>query len=128
VPSPFRQSQRDETQPVAKRRFVQKLTLDYREALFENVSPHRKDFKLDAAELGLSGQLLFHGVTLAQWQCHELTNDALFNTVSIQPGLVRRNQVILRVPIQSRPPGFSGNCANFAGSHFNCKRVLRLSF
>ena len=52
--------------------------------------------------LGRARELLLHVVAPAERHRHELTDDRRLDAEAIQPGLVRRHEVVLWAPMEAR--------------------------
>src|SRR3954469_16789787 len=99
--------------------------LNHWKTLLENIALHWKDFDLDSPKLRFPGDLLFDRIISSQGHRDELPNHPLLDAIAIKPGLVRNDQIALRITAQAPVPFVSRDRVDFPGRNFDCEGIFR---
>lgn len=74
--------------------------------------------------LSVPGQLFFRRVLFSQRHRDELADYAFLIAIAVEPGLLRNDDVILRVGVQVRRPFVAADCVDLAGGDLDGEGVL----
>jgi hypothetical protein len=77
--------------------------------------------------LAAPGELLFDGIARAQRHCDELPDHAFLYDESIEPGLLRDHDVVLRTAVEPRAPRLAGDRIDLARGDLHRERILRVA-
>jgi hypothetical protein len=102
-----------------KHRSASMLAHPNREPFFKNRRAHGKHLDLNATELGGAGQLFLDGIAFARRHGDELTDNAFFDAIAVQPRLLWGHEIILRVTAEAALPWLASNGADFACGHLD---------
>ena len=72
------------------------------------------------------GELFLDRVALAERHGHELADHPFLDAITVEPGLLGQNHIVLRVPVQMIHPGVARDRADLAGRHLHGEGIARV--